>query len=175
MASAGRGAELREGETQKTGEDEMRNENILCYGRRLWLQLILVAGLAGSLVGCCPVTSGINLNLKSRTSLSKAETLEKANRWFDDKGYRLWQREERAGYIRAAIARDSSSLGFRVEDVLAVTVKEQGGRVEFEVGTQTYKLGQRREIIKVSLEGQRDASSLKASLASGGAVGSGTR
>jgi hypothetical protein len=99
--------------------------------------------------------------MTSQTQSSATHALGYTESHLESLGYRIWQKDEQSGYIRGSIERDSSSLGYRVEDVLAVSVKQQGGGARFEVIAETYKLGSRREKAKVSKEAKADASNLK--------------
>ena len=133
-------------------------------GYRKFLMLFCLLCL---LPGCCPYTKGLIADVTGRTSLPKTEAFDYLQNWFNRSGYRIWQKDEVGGYIRASIVRESTRQGSQIEDVLAATLKDRSGRVELEIQAETYEIGSRRVKVKVSAEAKRDITSLKDGLARG--------
>ena len=126
--------------------------------RRVGILMLILGSLQWG--GCCPYSQGLIVDMSSQTQSSAINSLDYAESYLKNRGYRIWQRDEQSGYIRGSIERDSS-LGYRVEDVLAVSVQSKGDGTRFEVSAETYRLGSRREKAKVSKEAKADASTLK--------------
>jgi hypothetical protein len=111
--------------------------------------------------GCCPYSRGLNVDISDRIPISAKYAYGFTLGYLSALDYRLWQQDEKAGYIRGSIERDSSSLGYRVEDVLPVSITDVGGRARLQISAETYRVGARREKVKVSKEVRKDASTLK--------------
>jgi hypothetical protein len=101
--------------------------------------------------------------------MSRADSFEYLQRWFDESGYKIWQKDEAKGYMRASTVRKSASGEF--EDVLAATLRNTGGSVKVEIQAETYSTEGRRQKIKVSDQAKRDMNSIKDGLARGGVGG----
>ena len=137
-----------------------------------WLSQIGLLAMLGLLLlatGCCPYTKGILADVSTSTTMSKADSFEYLQRWFDDSGYKIWQQDAAKGYVRASTLRQSGSG--EVEDVLAATLSDTGGKVKVEIQAETYSTEGRRQKIKVSDQAKQDMNSIKAALARGGVGG----
>jgi hypothetical protein len=127
---------------------------------RPFAHLLVIFGSL-QLSGCCPYSQGLVTDMSAQTQSSAANALGYTEGYLESLGYRIWQKDDLNGYIRGSVKRDSTSLGYRVEDVLAVSIKEESGGARCEVTAETYKLGSRRVKVKVSKEARSDASGLK--------------